>query len=181
LGFDVLIDSKCKPYLLEVNASPSFGTDSALDYKIKKNVIADAFQLLNFSYKTRMQLIKDLKEKTKDRILTGKINKISSEDKDKLKQQKLEERFKFESTRTRGYELIYPSANKDKNLLYNKLIEKSNEIWDDFTTGKRKQAQIKKSNARSQVGLIETKKPPATNLNNHKPKSTTTQNLYLKR
>jgi len=54
-----LIDRKFKPYLLEVNASPSFGTDSALDYKIKKNVLADAFQLLNFSYKKRVQLVKE--------------------------------------------------------------------------------------------------------------------------
>jgi Tubulin-tyrosine ligase family len=53
LGFDVLIDSKFKPYLLEVNASPSFGTDSSLDYKIKKNVIGDAFRMLNFSYAKR--------------------------------------------------------------------------------------------------------------------------------
>ena len=49
LGFDVLIDSSFKPWLLEVNCSPSFRTDSKLDYIIKKNVIADAFQLLNFS------------------------------------------------------------------------------------------------------------------------------------
>jgi D-alanine-D-alanine ligase-like ATP-grasp enzyme len=48
LGFDILIDKAFKPYLLEVNCSPSFGTDSSLDYKIKKNVVADAFRLLNF-------------------------------------------------------------------------------------------------------------------------------------
>lgn len=53
LGFDVLIDSKFTPYLLEVNASPSFGTDSSLDYKIKKNVIGDAFRMLNFTYSKR--------------------------------------------------------------------------------------------------------------------------------
>lgn len=49
----MLIDNKFKPYLLEVNASPSFGTDSSLDYKIKKNVIADAFQMLNFNHEKR--------------------------------------------------------------------------------------------------------------------------------
>lgn len=48
-----MIDSKFKPHLLEVNCSPSFGTDSSLDYKIKKNVIADAFRLLNFNYENR--------------------------------------------------------------------------------------------------------------------------------
>lgn len=90
-----------------------------------------------------------MKERTKERIWTGKINKISNEDKDKLRQQKLEERFEFESSRTRGYELIYPSSNSDKNQLYNKLIEKSNEIWDDFTTGKRKLVLTKKPNVKS--------------------------------
>ena len=49
----MLIDSKFNPYLLEVNASPSFGTDSSLDYKIKKNVIGDAFRMLNFNYAKR--------------------------------------------------------------------------------------------------------------------------------
>ena len=54
LGFDIIIDNSYKPYLLEVNASPSFATDSALDYKIKKNVLRDAFKMLNFSYKKRL-------------------------------------------------------------------------------------------------------------------------------
>lgn len=35
LGFDVLIDQDLKPWLLEVNLSPSMNTDSALDIKIK--------------------------------------------------------------------------------------------------------------------------------------------------
>lgn len=53
LGFDVLIDSAFKPYLLEVNCSPSFATDTPLDYKIKKNVIADALSMLNFTAQRR--------------------------------------------------------------------------------------------------------------------------------
>jgi tubulin polyglutamylase TTLL6/13 len=41
LGFDILIDEKLKPWLLEINHTPSFATDSPLDFKIKKDVIAD--------------------------------------------------------------------------------------------------------------------------------------------
>lgn len=35
LGFDIMIDHKLKPSLIEVNQMPSFQTDSPLDYKIK--------------------------------------------------------------------------------------------------------------------------------------------------
>lgn len=45
-----------------MNASPSFGTDSALDYKIKKNVVADAFKMLNFSYKKRVKCINEMQK-----------------------------------------------------------------------------------------------------------------------
>ncbi len=46
LGFDILIDSNLKPWLLEVNLSPSLNTDSPLDLKIKGNLIADLFTLI---------------------------------------------------------------------------------------------------------------------------------------
>jgi hypothetical protein len=46
LGFDVLIDSDLKPWLLEVNLSPSFASDSPLDLSIKSNLITDTFNLI---------------------------------------------------------------------------------------------------------------------------------------
>ena len=45
-GFDILIDSELKPWLLEVNLSPSLATDSPLDLHIKSNLIADTFNLI---------------------------------------------------------------------------------------------------------------------------------------
>ncbi|KAK2826139.1 hypothetical protein Q5P01_020353 [Channa striata] len=47
-GFDVLIDSNLKPWLLEVNLSPSLACDSPLDLKIKASVIADMLSLVGF-------------------------------------------------------------------------------------------------------------------------------------
>jgi tubulin polyglutamylase TTLL5 len=44
-GFDILIDQTLKPWLLEVNLSPSLNTDSPLDLKVKGNLIADLFTL----------------------------------------------------------------------------------------------------------------------------------------
>lgn len=36
LGFDVLLDSKCKPWLMEVNNSPSLQTDAPIDEALKR-------------------------------------------------------------------------------------------------------------------------------------------------
>jgi tubulin polyglutamylase TTLL6/13 len=40
LGFDIMIDSKLRPWLIEVNHLPSFGTDSPLDLDIKARLMA---------------------------------------------------------------------------------------------------------------------------------------------
>lgn len=45
-GFDILLDSDLKPWLIEVNLSPSLGTDSPLDYHIKTALLIDTFNLI---------------------------------------------------------------------------------------------------------------------------------------
>ena len=45
-GFDILLDSKLKPWLLEVNISPSLSSSSPLDKKIKTCLICDALNLV---------------------------------------------------------------------------------------------------------------------------------------
>ncbi|XP_039739781.1 tubulin polyglutamylase TTLL5 isoform X9 [Pteropus medius] len=47
-GFDVLIDSSLKPWLLEVNLSPSLACDAPLDLKIKASMISDMFTVVGF-------------------------------------------------------------------------------------------------------------------------------------
>jgi len=122
LGFDIILDHKAKPWLLEVNQSPSFSTDSPLDYKIKKAVIGDAFHLLNCSNEKRMEHIQMKKEEMEKRILTGKTTKVGSEDREKLRQEKLKERYKFEKDRMGGYELIFPSSDENRNKDYESFI-----------------------------------------------------------
>ena len=52
LGFDIILDENLKPWLLEVNHTPSFSTDSDLDYKIKFNLIKDSLKLVNIKRKS---------------------------------------------------------------------------------------------------------------------------------
>jgi tubulin polyglutamylase TTLL5 len=45
LGFDILIDDNLRPWLLEVNLSPSMNTETSIDLRIKSVLIADLFNL----------------------------------------------------------------------------------------------------------------------------------------
>eukprot|EP00070_Physeter_catodon_P015683 XP_023973835.1 probable beta-tubulin polyglutamylase [Physeter catodon] len=53
LGIDIMIDHKLTPWLIEVNHSPSFTTDSELDSLVKFRVIRDALVLLDVSPEAR--------------------------------------------------------------------------------------------------------------------------------
>jgi hypothetical protein len=80
-----MLDSDCKPILLEVNHSPSFGTDSPLDYKIKSQLMFDTFRLLGMSVNRRLFYKQMMQEEQERRILSGKANKPTGEAKEKLK------------------------------------------------------------------------------------------------
>jgi hypothetical protein len=77
LGFDIMVSDRLKPYILEVNSSPSFGTDSQLDEEIKSGLVRDTFRLMNFSVKRKIAIIKEERIKLSKRMMTGKREKIS--------------------------------------------------------------------------------------------------------
>jgi hypothetical protein len=56
LGFDVLLDDCLKPWLMEVNLSPSLATDSPLDFRIKSNLVADTFNLIGLSHSAQRDI-----------------------------------------------------------------------------------------------------------------------------
>jgi len=53
LGFDFMIDDKNKVYLLEVNYTPSFSTETPLDHLIKSNLIRDTLVLMDVTPQAR--------------------------------------------------------------------------------------------------------------------------------
>jgi len=69
LGYDVILDENCRPYLLEVNHAPSFSAESKLDYQIKYNVIHDTMKMLNLDLLDRKTLITKLQEEKMERFI----------------------------------------------------------------------------------------------------------------
>jgi tubulin polyglutamylase TTLL9 len=46
-GYDVLIDSNLKPWLLEVNAAPSMTANTQVDFELKCNLLDDVFTIID--------------------------------------------------------------------------------------------------------------------------------------
>jgi tubulin polyglutamylase TTLL9 len=46
-GFDILFDEKLKPWLLEVNGSPSMTANTGVDYDLKVGLLDDVFTIVD--------------------------------------------------------------------------------------------------------------------------------------
>ncbi|KAI9338783.1 putative tubulin-tyrosine ligase family protein, partial [Obelidium mucronatum] len=85
LGFDIFLDKKLKPWVLEVNHSPSFTCDSPLDLEVKRKVIGDTFGILNLNAMTRKKFEKVEKEKIKSRLFGNAAPSVVATDSFALK------------------------------------------------------------------------------------------------
>ena len=66
LGFDIIIDSDLKPWLLEVNITPSFACDTPLDASIKSTVVCDMFNLIGIKrFDRKKESINKIKHRMK--------------------------------------------------------------------------------------------------------------------
>ena len=68
LGFDIIIDEKLRPWLIEVNHSPSFNMDSPLDARVKCGAIGDVLRALNLDGEERRAWIEAEKRAQKKRL-----------------------------------------------------------------------------------------------------------------
>lgn len=71
-GFDVLVDNELKPWLLEVNLSPSMQADSPLDWQIKGSLLADTFNLVGINRVSKHRLAEATRAKAKVLKIPGK-------------------------------------------------------------------------------------------------------------
>jgi len=48
-----MLDAKLKPWMIEVNHTPSFNADTDVDEKVKKELLKDTFDIIQLSVEQR--------------------------------------------------------------------------------------------------------------------------------
>lgn len=82
LGFDVIINQDAEPILLQINYTPSFSTDTPLDWNIKGSLIHDTLILMGLTKDFKEETVKLRKQCRDTRMMTGKKNKLTPEEKE---------------------------------------------------------------------------------------------------
>jgi tubulin polyglutamylase TTLL6/13 len=134
LGFDVILDSNFKPWLLEVNHSPSFSTDSELDLDIKSAVISEALALVNINEKKKKEYLAETKKMNRHRSLSSRSIKPSKEEKMIRVIEEIKKRDLFEDQHTKGFIKLYPGSN---DLYYEKFFKTAECFFYKLSTPKR--------------------------------------------
>ena len=67
LGFDIFIDEKVKPWLIEVNSLASFATDAGLDKQVKYDLMYETFKILDLTPEKKKRIKKDRQERANRR------------------------------------------------------------------------------------------------------------------
>lgn len=112
LGFDILIDNSLKPWLLEVNLSPSLNIDANIDLRIKGKLLADLLNLVGIpSHEWR--------DRPKARGGRPNWNEPSPGELSTLERQVIRET-EQEMTRLGSFERIFPCENAS---LYKSLFD----------------------------------------------------------
>lgn len=136
LGFDILLDHKLKPWLLEVNHSPSFSTDFWLDKEVKDSLLYDTLVLINLGSCDKKKVLEE--ERQRGRFLQQCHSRETRMEEIKgFQAVRLEKTEKYEKENCGGFHLIYPSLNSDK---YEKFFQDNNSLFQNTVTSRAREA-----------------------------------------
>ena len=102
-----------KPWLIEVNHSPSFATDTPFDEKVKYELITDTFKLLDLDPNNKAKYRKQKQADMQRRVYSKKMPKYTPEQKLSTLTKTLRKREIFERENLGDYKVIYPD-----NVIY---------------------------------------------------------------
>ncbi|XP_040979926.1 tubulin polyglutamylase TTLL6 isoform X9 [Aquila chrysaetos chrysaetos] len=138
LGFDILVDRKLKPWLLEVNHSPSFTTDSPLDREVKDALLCDTINLINVHACNKRKVLEEDKQRAKERLLQAHQTLRASRREELESNQAawLSQAEKYENSHLGGYRRIYPACGTEK---YEPFFKQSGSLFQETVSSKARE------------------------------------------
>nr|XP_023419632.1 tubulin polyglutamylase TTLL6 [Cavia porcellus] len=135
LGFDVLLDCKLKPWLLEVNHSPSFSTDTRLDREVKDRLLYDTLVLINLGSCDKKKVLEE--ERQRGRFLQQcRSREVRMEETKGFQAVRLQKTEKYEKENCGGFRLIYPSPNLEK---YEKFFQDNSSLFQNTAASRARE------------------------------------------
>ncbi|XP_061232623.1 tubulin polyglutamylase TTLL13 isoform X2 [Neopsephotus bourkii] len=138
LGFDILLDRKLKPWLLEVNHSPSFSTDSRLDREVKDALLCDTINLINVNACNRRKVVEEDKQRVKERLLQShQASRPSRREELQSRQEAwLHQAQLYEDAHLGGYRRIYPGHGTER---YERFFKHCGSLFQETASSKARE------------------------------------------
>ncbi|KAM9336959.1 tubulin polyglutamylase ttll6 [Symphorus nematophorus] len=136
LGFDVLLDHQLRPWVLEVNHSPSFTTDSQLDREVKDALLYDTLVLINLGACNRRKITKEERRRVKDRLQQNSTREARSEELRQCQAATVEQMERYEAKHLGGFKRIFPREGGEK---YDKYFKHSSSLFQETAASKARE------------------------------------------
>ncbi|XP_058150683.1 tubulin polyglutamylase TTLL13 isoform X2 [Dasypus novemcinctus] len=169
LGFDILLDHKLKPWLLEVNHSPSFTTDSRLDREVKDALLCDAMTLVNLRGCDKRKVIEEDKRRVKERLFQcHQQPREARREQIESSHAAMRDQERYEDSHLGGYRRIYPGPDMEK---YTPFFKHNGSLFQETAASKAREEC-----ARQQLEEIRLKQEQQEASGNKKRKENKDQN-----
>ncbi|XP_051894691.1 tubulin polyglutamylase ttll6 [Pristis pectinata] len=137
LGFDILLDQTLKPWLLEVNHSPSFTTDSKLDQEVKDNLLYDTLCMINLAACDRRKVMEEERRRTNERLLHIYRSREDRADETRSNPAAwVQQMEKYKDENMGNFKRIYPSATSEK---YEKFLKCKHSLFQETVASKARE------------------------------------------
>ena len=73
-----MLDAKLKPWMLEVNHTPSFGADTAVDEAVKRGLIKNTLEIIQMSVEHRKRVAYELKQEQKQQVQQNTYKRLTA-------------------------------------------------------------------------------------------------------
>ena len=152
LGFDILLEDNLRPWLLEVNHSPSFNIDTPFDYKLKTELIKDTIKLLHLDPFDKMTYLEKERERVNSRTYARVMrDSLSKKEREQFIHKAMIKRDNYELMNSGRFIRIYPDIAR--NAKYPMFLEYANNEMDQFH-GIRKRTSFSRSKPYSDLQLL---------------------------